>query len=134
MAAIKIYIPHSFAIELNFMRRPKGIKTRKSVTKRFKITATGKVLRPRAGAVTWPKPRTPSACADSASPQWLTQLTSIASSRTSRSATDFINLQLLTIYQDACYKLPSFPQTPWKNADSRQGLPPQALQTLPLCV
>ena len=31
------------------MRRPKGIKTRKSVTKRFKITATGKVLRHRAG-------------------------------------------------------------------------------------
>lgn len=31
------------------MRRPKGIKTKKSVTKRFKITATGKVLRPRAG-------------------------------------------------------------------------------------
>jgi large subunit ribosomal protein L35 len=26
------------------MRRPKGIKTRKSVAKRFKITATGKVL------------------------------------------------------------------------------------------
>ena len=31
------------------MRRPKGIKTRKSVSKRFKITATGKVLRHRAG-------------------------------------------------------------------------------------
>ena len=31
------------------MRRPKGIKTRKSVAKRFKITATGKVLRPSAG-------------------------------------------------------------------------------------
>ena len=26
------------------MRRPKGIKTRKSVSKRFKVTATGKVL------------------------------------------------------------------------------------------
>ena len=26
------------------MRRPKGIKTRKSVTKRFKVTASGKVL------------------------------------------------------------------------------------------
>src|SRR5262245_49587197 len=32
-----------------YMRRPKGIKTKKSVAKRFKITATGKVLRPRAG-------------------------------------------------------------------------------------
>ena len=32
-----------------FMRRPKGIKTKKSVAKRFKITATGKVLRSRAG-------------------------------------------------------------------------------------
>jgi len=31
------------------MRRPKGIKTRKSVAKRFKITATGKVLRAKAG-------------------------------------------------------------------------------------
>jgi large subunit ribosomal protein L35 len=31
------------------MRRPKGIKTRKAVAKRFKITATGKVLRWRAG-------------------------------------------------------------------------------------
>ncbi|HON07725.1 MAG TPA: 50S ribosomal protein L35, partial [Verrucomicrobiota bacterium] len=27
------------------MRRPKPIKTKKSVAKRFKITATGKVLR-----------------------------------------------------------------------------------------
>ncbi|EEF60195.1 50S ribosomal protein L35 [Pedosphaera parvula] len=31
------------------MRRPKGIKTKKSVAKRFKITATGKVMRSRAG-------------------------------------------------------------------------------------
>jgi large subunit ribosomal protein L35 len=31
------------------MRRPKGIKTKKSVAKRFKITATGKVKRSRAG-------------------------------------------------------------------------------------
>ncbi len=31
------------------MRRPKGIKTRKAVAKRFKITAKGKVLRPHAG-------------------------------------------------------------------------------------
>jgi large subunit ribosomal protein L35 len=31
------------------MRRPKGIKTKKSASKRFKITATGKVLRFRAG-------------------------------------------------------------------------------------
>ncbi len=31
------------------MRRPKGIKTKKSVAKRFKITAGGKVLRSRAG-------------------------------------------------------------------------------------
>lgn len=31
------------------MRRPKGIKTRKAVAKRFKITATGKVMRSRAG-------------------------------------------------------------------------------------
>jgi large subunit ribosomal protein L35 len=31
------------------MRRPKGIKTKKSVVKRFKITARGKVLRSRAG-------------------------------------------------------------------------------------
>lgn len=31
------------------MRRPKGIKTRKAVAKRFKITARGKVLRSSAG-------------------------------------------------------------------------------------
>jgi large subunit ribosomal protein L35 len=31
------------------MRRPKGIKTRKSVAKRFKITASGKVMRSSAG-------------------------------------------------------------------------------------
>jgi len=31
------------------MRRPKGIKTRKSVAKRFKITANGKVLFHAAG-------------------------------------------------------------------------------------
>ena len=31
------------------MRRPKGIKTKKSAAKRFKITATGKVLRRHAG-------------------------------------------------------------------------------------
>lgn len=31
------------------MRRPRGVKTRKSVAKRFKITAGGKVLRSMAG-------------------------------------------------------------------------------------
>jgi large subunit ribosomal protein L35 len=31
------------------MRRPKGIKTKKAVAKRFKITARGNVLRSRAG-------------------------------------------------------------------------------------
>jgi len=31
------------------MRRPKGIKTKKSVAKRFKITARGKAMRMRAG-------------------------------------------------------------------------------------
>ncbi|MGA3284390.1 MAG: 50S ribosomal protein L35 [Verrucomicrobiota bacterium] len=31
------------------MRRPKGIKTKKSVAKRFKITATGKILYRGAG-------------------------------------------------------------------------------------
>jgi large subunit ribosomal protein L35 len=31
------------------MRRPKGVKTKKSVAKRFKITARGKVLRHKAG-------------------------------------------------------------------------------------
>ena len=31
------------------MRRPKGIKTKKSAAKRFKITANGKVLRSSAG-------------------------------------------------------------------------------------
>jgi large subunit ribosomal protein L35 len=31
------------------MRRPKGIKTKKSAAKRFKITASGKVMRASAG-------------------------------------------------------------------------------------
>ncbi len=31
------------------MRRPRPVKTKKSVAKRFKITAGGKVMRPRAG-------------------------------------------------------------------------------------
>ena len=31
------------------MRRPKGIKTKKSVAKRFKLTATGKIKRNRPG-------------------------------------------------------------------------------------
>jgi large subunit ribosomal protein L35 len=31
------------------MRRPKGIKTKKAVAKRFKLTARGKVLRAKAG-------------------------------------------------------------------------------------
>ncbi len=31
------------------MRRPKGIKTRKAVAKRFKITGTGKAVRSHAG-------------------------------------------------------------------------------------
>jgi large subunit ribosomal protein L35 len=31
------------------MRRPKGIKTKKAVAKRFKVTGTGKVLYPHAG-------------------------------------------------------------------------------------
>ena len=31
------------------MRRPKGIRTKKSVAKRFKITASGKVMRSSAG-------------------------------------------------------------------------------------
>jgi len=31
------------------MRRPKGIKTKKAVAKRFKITASGKILRSSAG-------------------------------------------------------------------------------------
>ena len=31
------------------MRRPKGIKTKKSVAKRFKITASGKVMASSAG-------------------------------------------------------------------------------------
>jgi large subunit ribosomal protein L35 len=47
---VAMYSLRSFAIEkLRIMRRPKGIKTKKSVSKRFKITGTGKVLRRHAG-------------------------------------------------------------------------------------
>jgi large subunit ribosomal protein L35 len=49
-ARLRPYIARSFeGKRKEFMRRPKGIKTRKSFAKRFKITATGKVMRSRAG-------------------------------------------------------------------------------------
>ncbi len=38
-----------FSNRKSLMRRPKGIKTKKSVAKRFKLTARGKVLFSRAG-------------------------------------------------------------------------------------
>jgi large subunit ribosomal protein L35 len=44
-----IYIARPFGKKGQIMRRPKGIKTRKAVAKRFKITARGKVMRMRAG-------------------------------------------------------------------------------------
>jgi large subunit ribosomal protein L35 len=44
-----IYIARPFEKKELIMRRPKGIKTKKSVAKRFKITARGKVMRMRAG-------------------------------------------------------------------------------------
>src|SRR5665213_3307422 len=43
------YIARPFSRGKIFMRRPKGIKTKKAVAKRFKITARGKVMRSRAG-------------------------------------------------------------------------------------
>ena len=46
---VATYSARSFLTERKFMRRPKGIKTKKSVSKRFKITARGKVLYSRAG-------------------------------------------------------------------------------------
>ena len=48
MARLELYCA-SFGRETNIMRRPKGIKTKKAVAKRFRITATGKVMRSRAG-------------------------------------------------------------------------------------
>ena len=82
------YSARPFAIEIKFMRRPKGIKTKKSVSKRFKITATGKVMRSHAGRRHLPKAKTPSAAAASArSPSWI-QPTLIASCKICRSATD----------------------------------------------
>jgi large subunit ribosomal protein L35 len=36
-------------LEVDIMRRPKGVRTKKSVAKRFKITATGKVVRMHGG-------------------------------------------------------------------------------------
>jgi large subunit ribosomal protein L35 len=46
-----IYISRPFQRKglIYYMRRPKGIKTRKAVAKRFKITGTGKVMRSHAG-------------------------------------------------------------------------------------
>ena len=47
-AAGSPYIARPLKKETN-MRRPKGIKTKKAVAKRFRITARGKVMRSRAG-------------------------------------------------------------------------------------
>lgn len=47
--AVAAYSARSFRKKIEFMRRPKGIKTKKSVAKRFKITGTGKVMRSHAG-------------------------------------------------------------------------------------
>ena len=68
------------------MRRPKGIKTKKSVAKRFKITATGKVLRSAPAAAIWPKPKTPSAAPPRQSRGHWIQPTLTASPRACRSA------------------------------------------------
>jgi large subunit ribosomal protein L35 len=46
-AGVSLY--YAFFLRRFIMRRPKGIKTKKSVAKRFKITGTGKVMRSRAG-------------------------------------------------------------------------------------
>ena len=48
---LTLYISRPFERKglLIYMRRPKGIKTRKAVAKRFKITGTGKVMRSHAG-------------------------------------------------------------------------------------
>ena len=48
---LTLYISRPFERKglLIYMRRPKGIKTKKAVAKRFKITGTGKVMRSRAG-------------------------------------------------------------------------------------
>ncbi|MCS1410815.1 MAG: 50S ribosomal protein L35 [Verrucomicrobia subdivision 3 bacterium] len=44
-----LYIARAFDISLKAMRRARNQKTRKSVAKRFKITATGKVIRNHSG-------------------------------------------------------------------------------------
>ncbi len=48
---LTLYISRPFERKglLIYMRRPKGIKTKKAVAKRFKITGTGKVMRSHAG-------------------------------------------------------------------------------------
>lgn len=44
-----LYCALFFGSKRDIMRRPKGVKTRKAVAKRFKVSATGKVLRSHAG-------------------------------------------------------------------------------------
>ncbi len=71
------------------MRRPKGIKTKKSAAKRFKITASGQgpALQRRAAAlVPDQEPQTPPRIC--AAPASCTRPTSIASSKACRSATE----------------------------------------------
>ncbi|MEY2411287.1 MAG: large subunit ribosomal protein [Verrucomicrobiota bacterium] len=43
------YSARSFLTERKLMRRPKGIKTKKSVAKRFRLTARGKAVFSRSG-------------------------------------------------------------------------------------
>jgi len=63
------------------MRRPKGIKTKKSVTKRFKVTGTGKVLFRGAGKRHLLQGKVPSGDNRYGKPPSSDRLMSIASNR-----------------------------------------------------
>ena len=74
--------------ERTCMRRPKGIKTRKSVSKRFKITATGKVLFGAPAGATCFKAKVPNAAGHCERQRSLEPPTFIVSNRICHSATE----------------------------------------------
>ena len=108
------------------MRRPKGIKTKKSVAKRFKITATRQGLRSQAGR---------RHLCQTKSPKRRRSLRGTATGARDRRVSHHaepavqplsyhhpFNTQPFTDH--ASYQRPRLPQTPQPHAASRQGLPP----------
>ena len=109
--AIAIYSARSLCNKLEFMRRPKGIKTKKSVAKRFKINGTGKVMRSCAGKRHLLATKNSSAAAVSALPS-RRRSDRCVSHHPKFALEPLINPRI--IFTDLCvsYQRPRFPQAP----------------------